>query len=202
MTFYWFAQSVGVLAFLVGITSFFNRDDQRFKLQLSGYSLIIGIHFLLMGATAAGSSALLSACRNLVSMKTRSLWVMWIFISLTLIIGLSRFHHWIEILPICGTTVSTWALFRTRGLTTRCVMWCSTACWVTHNIWLGSIGGSLIEGSFLLMNGFNIIRFRRLQLRGIDPFAVEKKVSDEEHQAPHPNPLPQGEGTDRVDLKL
>ncbi|WP_024528184.1 YgjV family protein [Serratia fonticola] len=184
MTFYWFAQSVGVLAFLVGITSFFNRDDQRFKLQLSGYSLIIGIHFILMGANAAGSSALLSACRNLVSMKTRSLWVMWIFICLTLIIGLSRFHHWIEILPICGTTVSTWALFRTRGLTTRCVMWCSTACWVTHNIWLGSIGGSLIEGSFLLMNGFNIIRFRRLQLRGIDPFSVEKKAPVSEGRQP------------------
>jgi hypothetical protein len=26
------------------------------------------------------------------------------------------------------------------------------------------------------MNGFNIIRFRRLQLRGIDPFLVEKKI--------------------------
>ncbi|TQI82370.1 inner membrane protein [Serratia fonticola] len=176
MTFYWFAQAVGVLAFLVGITSFFNRDDRRFKLQLSGYSLIIGIHFLMMGATAAGSSALLSACRNLISMRTRSLWVMCIFITLTLIIGLSHFNYWIELLPIFGTSISTWALFRTRGLTTRCVMWCSTACWVTHNIWLGSIGGALIEGSFLLMNGFNILRFRRLQLRGVDPFAVEKKM--------------------------
>jgi len=176
MTFYWFAQSVGVLAFLVGITSFFNRNDQRFKLQLSAYSLIIGVHFFLMGASAAGSSALLGACRNLISMRTRSLWMMWFFIILTPIVGLSHFKHWVELLPILGTTASTWALFRSRGLTTRCVMWCSTACWFTHNIWLGSIGGSLIEGSFLLMNGFNIIRFRRLQLRGIDPFAVEKKA--------------------------
>ncbi|WP_440583040.1 YgjV family protein [Yersinia wautersii] len=44
------------------------------------------------------------------------------------------------------------------------------------NVWLGSIGGSLIEGSFLLLNGFNIIRFRRLQLQGIDPFEIEKKA--------------------------
>ncbi|GAA3899253.1 MULTISPECIES: YgjV family protein [Gibbsiella] len=176
MAFYWFAQSIGVLAFLVGITSFFNRDDRRFKLQLSAYSLIIGIHYFLMGASAAGSSAVLSACRNLVAIRTCSLWVMWIFLALTLVMGLSRFHHWIELLPIFGTTISTWALFRTRGLTTRCVMWCSTACWVTHNIWLGSIGGSLIEGSFLVMNAFNILRFRRLLRRGIDPFAIEKQA--------------------------
>jgi len=178
MTFYWFAQAVGVLAFLIGITSFFNRDDRRFKLQLSGYSLTIGIHFLLMGANAAGSSALLSACRNLVSIRTRNLWVMWVFLGLTLVMGVTRFTYWIELLPVFGTPISTWALFRTRGLTMRCIMWCSTACWVTHNVWLGSIGGSLIEGSFLLLNGFNIIRFRRLQLRGVDPFAAEKKAPE------------------------
>jgi hypothetical protein len=26
-----------------------------------------------------------------------------------------------------------------------------------HNLWLGSIGGTLIEGSFLIVNGLNII---------------------------------------------
>ncbi len=58
-------------------------------------------------------------------------------------------------------------------------MWCSTACWVTHNLWLGSIGGTLIEGSFLIVNGLNIIRFRRMQKRGIDPFKVENAVQEE-----------------------
>lgn len=180
MTFYWFAQSIGVLAFLVGITMFFNRDDRRFKKQLSAYTAIIGIHFFLMGANAAGSSAVLNSLRTLVSLRTRSQMVMVVFIILTLVLGLGNAKHWMEVLPIIGTAVSTWALFRTSGLTTRCVMWCSTCCWVAHNIWLGSIGGSLIEGSFLFMNGFNIIRFRRLQLRGIDPFKVEKEVKKEE----------------------
>lgn len=47
----------------------------------------------------------------------------------------------------------------------RCVMWFSTCCWVIHNFWAGSIGGTMIEGSFLLMNGLNIIRFWRMQKR-------------------------------------
>jgi len=180
MSAYWLAQGVGVLAFLIGITTFINRDEKRFKLQLSLYSAIIGVHFFLMGALPAGMSAELNAVRTIISMYTRKLWVMGVFIALTLFFGLVKLHHPVELLPIVGTVASTWALFRYQGLKVRCIMWCSTACWVTHNLWLGSIGGTLIEGSFLIMNALNIIRFRRMQKRGIDPFKVEtamKKAS-------------------------
>ncbi len=50
MTAYWLAQGVGVIAFLIGITTFINRDERRFRLQLAVYSAIIGVHFFLMGA--------------------------------------------------------------------------------------------------------------------------------------------------------
>ena len=62
MTAYWLAQGVGVIAFLIGITTFINRDERRFRLQLAGYSAIIGVHFFLMGAAPAGMSAGLNAC--------------------------------------------------------------------------------------------------------------------------------------------
>ncbi|WP_194207008.1 YgjV family protein [Superficieibacter sp. 1612_C1] len=183
MTAYWLAQGAGVIAFLIGITTFINRDERRFKLQLAVYSSVIGLHFFLMGAYPAGMSAELNAIRTVISLRTRRLWVMSVFIALTLILGFSKLHHAMELLPIIGTTVSTWALFRCKGLTTRCVMWCSTACWVAHNFWLGSIGGTLIEGSFLIMNGLNIIRFWRMQKRGIDPFKIEKRVQQESPSA-------------------
>lgn len=48
MTAYWLARGVGVIAFLIGITTFFNRDERRFKLQLAVYSATIGVHFFLM----------------------------------------------------------------------------------------------------------------------------------------------------------
>ncbi|QZN96321.1 YgjV family protein [Symbiopectobacterium purcellii] len=173
MTSYWFAQAVGAIAFLVGITVFFHRDDRKFKLQLSLYSAIIGIHFFLMGANAAGASALLNAGRTVIATRTHNLVVMFAFIILTLVFGLSGLKHAVELLPILGTLISTWALFRTSGLTTRCIIWCATLCWVIHNVWLGSIGGSLIEGTFLILNGYNIIRFWRMQKRGLDPFRAE-----------------------------
>jgi len=179
MTAYWLAQGVGVIAFLIGITTFINRDERKFKIQLSVYSAVIGVHFFLMGAFPAGSSSMLNTVRTLITLRTRSLWVMAVFIVLTGGIGLAKFHHPIELLPVIGTIVSTWALFRSKGLTMRCIIWCSTCCWVIHNFWLGSIGGTLIEGSFLIMNGLNIIRFWRMQQRGIDPFKVETQVQEE-----------------------
>lgn len=51
MTAYWLAQGVGVIAFLIGITTFFNRDERRFKKQLSVYSAVIGVHFFLLGTS-------------------------------------------------------------------------------------------------------------------------------------------------------
>ncbi|MBH8308739.1 YgjV family protein, partial [Acinetobacter baumannii] len=61
---------------------------------------------------------------------------------------------------------------------------CSTACWVTHNLWLGSIGGTPLEGSFLIVNGLNIIRFRLMQKRGFVPFKVANAVQEESPSAP------------------
>lgn len=84
---YLFAQGVGVVAFLVGITTFFNRDERRFRLQLALYSSIIGVHFFLMGASTAGMSAELNAIRSVVATRTRNLWVMVLFIVLTLVLG-------------------------------------------------------------------------------------------------------------------
>jgi hypothetical protein len=66
MTAYWLAQGVGVIAFLIGITTFINRDERRFRLQLAVYSAIIGVHFFLMGAGPAGMSAGL-ALRTVIS---------------------------------------------------------------------------------------------------------------------------------------
>jgi hypothetical protein len=58
---------VGVIAFLIGITTFINRDERRFRLQLAVYSAIIGVHFFLMGAGPAGMSAGLNALRTVIS---------------------------------------------------------------------------------------------------------------------------------------
>lgn len=171
MSTYWVNQSIGIIAFIIGVTVFLHRDEKKFKGQLAVYSTLIGVHFFMMGANAAGCSALLNTTRTVVSMYSRNTMFMAVFIALTLIFGLYNLKHPIELLPIIGTIISTWAFFKTRGLQTRYVVWSASACWAIHNIWIGSIGGSLIECCFVLMNAITIVRFRRMIKQGIDPFA-------------------------------
>lgn len=45
MTAYWLAQGVGVIAFLIGITTFINRDERRFRLQLASIALLSAFIF-------------------------------------------------------------------------------------------------------------------------------------------------------------
>lgn len=115
-----------------------------------------------MGIYFVGVSVIFNVIRILIILRTRSLWVMAIFIVLIGGIGFAKFYYFVELLSVIGTIVSIWALFCCKGLIMRCVMWFLTCCWVIYNFWAGSIGGTMIEGSFLFMNGLNIIRFWRM----------------------------------------
>ena len=111
----WFAQAVGGLAFLIGITTFLQKDDQLFRRQLTVYCGVIGAHFFLMGSPAAGISAILSGMRSLASSRTRNGWVMVGFILLVWALGLPRLAHPMQLLPLIGTTTGTWGCFACRG---------------------------------------------------------------------------------------
>jgi hypothetical protein len=68
-----------------------------------------------MGAWPAGMSAELNAVRTVISMRTRSLWVMAVFILLTLILGLAKLQHAMELLPIIGTSPAPGRCFAAKG---------------------------------------------------------------------------------------
>ena len=158
-----FAQGLGLFAFFVGISAFLQRQDHQFRTRLTLYSGFIAIHFWLMGAPAASTSCIISAIRTWVSGRSpRRRW-MWLFIVMVWVIGLPQVHHPMQALALVGTTVGTWGLFTLHGLRLRLCMLSGTVIWFTHNLWLGSIGGSLLEGSFLVTNSVTIFRLYRQQ---------------------------------------
>ncbi|WP_349918729.1 YgjV family protein [Aeromonas veronii] len=155
------AQGIGLAAMLVGISAFRQRDDARFRLRLCLYQGAIVLHFLLMGANTAALSAGLSCARTLVSGRTRSVWVMVFFLVLVWALGIPGIHSPEQWLPIIGTTIGTWGLFRAKGIGLRLSMLAGGLCWTSHNILIGSIGGSLIELSFLFVNCHTMYRMWR-----------------------------------------
>ena len=86
---------------------------------------------------------------------------MLLFLLLVWGLGIPGITSPVQWLPILGTTIGTWGLFRAQGITLRLSMLAGGLCWTSHNILIGSIGGSLIELSFLFVNCHTMYRMWR-----------------------------------------
>ncbi len=152
------AQGVGLFAFLIGATAFLQKDGRKFRLHLMVFQVVLCSHFILMGAMVAAISCGVSALRSYASTKTKSLWVMSAFIVLLWLMGIPQLSQYYELLTLFGASVATYGLFRTQGIAMRLLVLFNSFCWLTNNLLLGSIGGSLMEATFILVNGYTIAR--------------------------------------------
>lgn len=152
------AQSMGLLGLAFGVLCFVQRDDQRLRVMLTIFSVVMGLHFFLMGGTTAAFAAWLSGLRSYVSSRTRHFAVMLFFIVLVWVLGIPKITQPIQWLTVIATTIGTWALYRERGIRMRVILMLSTVFWMTHNYVIGSIGGAVIETCFLFVNGHTIFR--------------------------------------------
>ncbi|MAI38588.1 MAG: permease [Alteromonas sp.] len=121
------------------------------------------LHFALLGAVTACFSALLSVVRTGLSIhvKTRSRNVAYIFIALSLLLGIYLADVWYDLFPILGTCIGTYALFCLSGIKMRLAFFCGALCWLTNNIIVGSIGGTLLEATLIMVNSITIWRLYR-----------------------------------------
>lgn len=166
-------QVIGGGACLIGAVAFLQRQDIKLRALLCINGALLALHFLMLGATAAAISSLLCAVRTWVSGYYRTQTVMLIFIIAALGLVIPYVEHPMQILTLIGTTLSTYALFRLEGFALRLCMLASTCVWLIHNIWAGSWGGILLEGSFLFINSYTILTVYGLQITTEDKGHVE-----------------------------
>ncbi len=141
-----------MLSFVLGILCFYQRSDQRLRIMMVVMNLNHALHFALLGAVTACLSALLAVVRTGLSIKTRSRAVAFIFIVITLVLGLTFADVWYDLFPIMGTCIGTYALYCLSGIKMRIAFLVGALCWLTNNIIVGSIGGTLLEATLLAVN--------------------------------------------------
>ncbi|HAS62370.1 MAG TPA: hypothetical protein DCS35_07185 [Vibrio sp.] len=159
------AQAIGMVAFAIGATAFLHSDGRRFRLHLMVFQVVLCSHFIMMGALVAAFGCGISAIRSYASTKTQSTPVMLFFIAMLWVMGVPQLEHSYELLTIVGSSVATWALFKTQGIQMRLLVMFNSFCWVTNNLLLGSIGGTLMELTFIIVNSLTILRMYRTGLR-------------------------------------
>lgn len=158
------AQALGFLSFGLGISTFYQKNDRHLKILMLVFNLNHLLHFLLLGSMLSALSALLSALRTTTSIFTSSKWVAAIFILIGIVSGLGMAEHWWELWPIVGTVIGTYSLFVVSGIRMRIGFLAGANCWLINNILVGSIGGTLLEMTVIIMNLITIYRLYRQPL--------------------------------------
>jgi hypothetical protein len=159
----WFspAQCVGYVAFVLGVSSFLQKDDRRFKIFMAAECFAYVVHFALLGNPTAVASSTMSVLRSLLALRTRSVWVAAAVIAANLALGVWLAKQPSDWLPLTASCLGTFALFLLKGVPMRLLMLCGTGCWVANNIIVGSIGGTALEVIVGIVNLVTIARMVR-----------------------------------------
>jgi hypothetical protein len=155
------AQSVGYVAFVLGVVAFLQRDDRRLKGAVAVQALTYALHFALLGSVTAASSSLVTCCRALLALYTRSPWVAALLLLANVAIGVLFAHHAAAWLPILASCVGTMAFFLLRGIGMRFALLGGTSLWLTNNLLIGSVGGIMLEVFNVMANTWTIVRLWR-----------------------------------------
>ena len=155
------AQCVGYFAFVLGVGSFLQTDDRRFKFFMAGECLAYVLHFALLGNPTAVASSLISTARSLLSLRTRSGWVAAAVVLANVCFGMLLARQASDWLPLLASCLGTLALFLLQGIRMRLLMLCGTLLWIANNVLAGSLGGTALEVVVALVNVGTIWRMHR-----------------------------------------
>jgi hypothetical protein len=142
------AQWLGLLSFALGIASFYQRDDKKLKILM----LVLQLNNVL------------SVARTGFAIRIRSRRLAYAFIALSFIVGWMIGDTWTDIFPILGTSMGTYAMFCLSGIRMRVAFLMGSAFWLTNNIIVGSIGGTLLEMTIVIVNLNTIRRLYKSQI--------------------------------------
>ncbi|MEE3607948.1 YgjV family protein [Avibacterium paragallinarum] len=156
-----FPQFLGILAFILGVICFYQRNDRKLKIVMLIQNITYMSHFILLDAKVAALSSLLSTLRTATSIYISSKYIALGFVIVGIIFGYVIADSVWQVFPIIASTIGTISLFLLKGIPMRLFMLVGSACWLTNNILVGSLGGVLLESTVMFVNTITIIRLMR-----------------------------------------
>lgn len=147
-----FIQLLGVIAFMLGVSSVAHRNDKTLKVLFTAQAATLAVHFMLLGAWSAAAVACLASLRNFISLKWQMRQLAWIFIILYCALGSYYGQTWVDILPVCASCMGTYGIFYHTGIKMRACLFVGAFLWCVHNVYVGSIAPAFMEAFMCLVN--------------------------------------------------
>lgn len=154
----WIAQALGFVSYGLGMWAFYQKDDRRLKIIMCVFNINHMVHYLLLGSSISAIASSISALRTATSIFTSSKNIAAIFIIVTASLGYYMMEEWSQLWSVLGVIIGTFTLFVLKGIAMRIGFLIGSFCWLTNNILVGSIGGTLLEATLTAMNLFTIYR--------------------------------------------
>ncbi|MEI6897366.1 MAG: YgjV family protein [Psychromonas sp.] len=161
------AQALGFVSFALGVYAFYQKDDKKLKTAMLAFQLNYVLHYFLLGSIVSALSALLSALRTGTAIYISSARVAVFFIVVGLSCGIYLADNIWDLWSILGMSIGTYAVFVLKGIKMRIALLLGGMCWLTNNILIGSIGGSLLEATLISINVTTIFRLQREQRQAL-----------------------------------
>jgi hypothetical protein len=155
------AQTIGFIAFALGVTAFFQKEDRRLRLFLFVQGTALSLHFILMGAHTGAILALLAGSRAGVTLFAWGKKLAPVYYIATIIVVVLTYESPVDLLPAIAGFLGITALFYLQGLTMRLAFLTGGVAWLTHNILVGSIGPSLMEAFMMSTISYRIYHMIR-----------------------------------------
>jgi hypothetical protein len=161
------AQCLGYVAFVLGVSAFLQKADRRLKLLNASECVAYAIHFALLGNPSAAASALVSAVRSFLSVRSRSPLLAAVLVAANIMVGVMFSRSGAGWLPVIASATATVAIFVLSGIPLRSVLLGCTLLWLVNNVLCRSVGGVALESTIAVASVSTIIRLALS--RGRDP---------------------------------
>ncbi len=145
-------QVLGFLSLVLGVTTFYQKDDRALKILMLVFHINHLIHYFLLGSLVSVASSALSVLRTATAIYFSSLVVACGFIVMSVVSGFYLIESYHDIWPLLGTAIGTYSVFCLKGIKMRLGFLVGASCWLINNIIIGSIGGTLLEMTLIGVN--------------------------------------------------
>ena len=153
------SQILAGAAFCSDLLSFQLKERRSILICLCVSSILLSLHFFILGRATAGAVVALSALRFAASYFTTAQSVMYAFMAAAGAALLLTFSGTLSLLACTASLVQTYASFRPGDRRLRQVMMGGTSLWIVHNALAWTPAAALIEVFFLLSNLIGYYRF-------------------------------------------
>lgn len=152
-------QILGYIASIILLLGYAIKSDVKTKTILTFSSIVFTAHFFMLGAFTAAAICAINALRNVSSIFFhKSKMVFSVFACLYLVCSVITYQIFIDILPFTAAFITCIGMFLLGGVKFRAIVVVATLLWIVHNVYVGSIGGTINSVILFFISSITLAR--------------------------------------------